>query len=198
MALALGFPKERIIYTANNMTDEEFEEVLATGVLMNIGSLSRLEKIAEKHPGMRLCLRFNPDVCDGDNVKTMTGGDLTKFGILLEAVEEVKQIVRRGNLKVVGLHEHTGSGLQRCESVYRSMENLMAIAVPENFPGSRISRFGGGFKVPYQARMRRASTTLRWALKSRVSSKRSRAATGAGSICCSNRANTFSPKPACC
>ena len=115
MALALGFPKERIIYTANNMTDEEFEEVLATGVLMNIGSLSRLEKIAEKHPGMRLCLRFNPDVCDGDNVKTMTGGDLTKFGILLEAVEEVKQIVRRGNLKVVGLHEHTGSGLQRCE-----------------------------------------------------------------------------------
>ena len=89
MALALGFPKERIIYTANNMTDEEFEEVLATGVLMNIGSLSRLEKIAEKHPGMRLCLRFNPDVCDGDNVKTMTGGDLTKFGILLEAVEAV-------------------------------------------------------------------------------------------------------------
>ena len=39
MALALGFPKERIIYTANNMTDEEFEEVLTTGVLMNIGSL---------------------------------------------------------------------------------------------------------------------------------------------------------------
>lgn len=150
MALALGFPKERIIYTANNMTDEEFEEVLATGVLMNIGSLSRLEKIAEKHPGMRLCLRFNPDVCDGDNVKTMTGGDLTKFGILLEAVEEVKQIVRRGNLKVVGLHEHTGSGLQRCESVYRSMENLMAIAVPENFPDLEFLDFGGGFKVPYK------------------------------------------------
>jgi len=109
-----------------------------------------LEKIAEKHPGMRLCLRFNPDVCDGDNVKTMTGGDLTKFGILLEAVEEVKQIVRRGNLKVVGLHEHTGSGLQRCESVYRSMENLMAIAVPENFPDLEFLDFGGGFKVPYK------------------------------------------------
>ena len=99
---------------------------------------------------MRLCLRFNPDVCDGDNVKTMTGGDLTKFGILLEAVEEVKQIVRRGNLKVVGLHEHTGSGLQRCESVYRSMENLMAIAVPENFPDLEFLDFGGGFKVPYK------------------------------------------------
>ncbi len=150
MALKLGFPKERIIYTANNMTDEEFEQVLATGVVMNIGSLSRLRKIAKTHPGMSLCLRFNPDVCDGDNAKTMTGGDLTKFGILLESVEEVKSLVREGNLKVIGLHEHTGSGLQRTESVYQSMENLMAIAAPENFPDLQFLDFGGGFKVPYK------------------------------------------------
>ena len=150
MALKLGFPKERIIYTANNMTDEEYEQVLATGVVMNIGSLSRLRKIAKTHPGMSLCLRFNPDVCDGDNAKTMTGGDLTKFGILLESVEEVKSLVREGNLKVIGLHEHTGSGLQRTESVYQSMENLMAIATPENFPDLQFLDFGGGFKVPYK------------------------------------------------
>lgn len=150
MALKLGFPKERIIYTANNMTDEEFEQVLATGVVMNIGSLSRLKKIAETHPGLSLCLRFNPDVCDGDNAKTMTGGGLTKFGILLEAVEEVKAIVREGKLRVIGLHEHTGSGLQRAESVYQSMENLMAVATPENFPDLEFLDFGGGFKVPYK------------------------------------------------
>jgi len=149
-ALKLGFPKERIIYTANNMTDEEFEQVLATGVMMNIGSLSRLRKVAAKHPGISLCLRFNPDVCDGDNIKTMTAGDLTKFGILLDAVEEAKEIVREGKLKVIGLHEHTGSGLQRTESVYRSMENLMAIATPENFPDLEFLDFGGGFKVPYK------------------------------------------------
>ncbi len=150
MALKLGFPKERIIYTANNMTDEEFEQVRATGVVMNIGSLSRLRKIAAKHPGMSLCLRFNPDVCDGDSVKTMTGGDLTKFGILLDAIDEVRRIVKEGNLKVIGLHEHTGSGLQKFESVYRSMENLMAIATPENFPDLEFLDFGGGFKVPYK------------------------------------------------
>ncbi len=150
MALKLGFPKERIIYTANNMTDEEFEQVLGTGVVMNIGSLSRLGKIAKKHPGMSVCLRFNPDVCDGDSVNTMTGGDLTKFGILLDAVEEVKSLVKAGNLKVVGLHEHTGSGLQKTESVYQSMAKLMAIATPENFPDLEFMDFGGGFKVPYR------------------------------------------------
>ncbi|MDD3885235.1 MAG: diaminopimelate decarboxylase [Victivallaceae bacterium] len=149
-ALKLGFPRERIIYTANNMTDAEFEQVLSTGVTMNIGSLSRLAKIAEQHPGATLCLRFNPDVCDGDNAKTMTGGDLTKFGILLDAVDEVKALVKKGGLHVVGLHEHTGSGLQHAESVFRSMKNLMAIATQENFPELQFLDFGGGFKVPYR------------------------------------------------
>ena len=154
-ALKLGFPRERIIYTANNMTDAEVEQVLAMDVVMNIGSLSRLRKIAKQHPGMKLCLRFNPDVCDGDNEKTMTGGDLTKFGILLESVEEVKALVKEGNLRVIGLHEHTGSGLQHAESVYQSMDNLMAIATPENFPNLEFLDFGGGFKVPYKPEERR-------------------------------------------
>jgi len=150
LALRTGFSKESIIYTANNMTDAEFEKVYATGVTMNLGSLSRLGKLAKSHPGSRICLRFNPDVRDGDSEKTMTGGDLTKFGILLEAVEEVKKLVREGDLHVVGLHSHTGSGLQKPESVYQSMKNLMAIATRDNFPELEFMDFGGGFKVPYK------------------------------------------------
>lgn len=150
LALELGFPKERIIYTANNMTDAEVDEVAGTGVLMNIGSLSRLRKFGKRYPGRDICLRFNPDVCDGDSANTMTGGDLTKFGILFDDLDEVLSIVRSSRLRVVALHEHTGSGLQKCESVYRSMENLMRIATPENFPDLRFLDFGGGFKVPYK------------------------------------------------
>jgi diaminopimelate decarboxylase len=132
------------------MTDAEFDRVMQSGVTVNIGSLSRLRKCAAKYPGARLCLRFNPDVCDGDNVMTMTGGDLTKFGILLDAVDEVKEIVKSGNLHIIGLHEHTGSGLQHAESVLQSMKNLMAIATAENFPELEFLDFGGGFKVPYK------------------------------------------------
>ena len=150
LALRLGFAKDKIIYTANNMTDAEFEKVHASGVTMNIGSLSRLRKIAKHYPGMKLCLRFNPDVCDGDSVHTMTAGALTKFGILLSDVEEVKSLVKAGNLHVIGLHEHTGSGLQHAESVYTAMQKLMQIATKENFPELEFLDFGGGFKVPYQ------------------------------------------------
>ena len=150
LALRLGFTPDRIVYTANNMTDAEFDRVMKTGVIVNIGSLSRLKKTAKNYPGAKLCLRFNPDVCDGDNAKTMTGGDLTKFGILLDAVEEVKAIVKSGNLHIVGLHEHPGSGIQHTESVLQSMRNLLAIATPENFPELEFMDFGGGFKVPYR------------------------------------------------
>ena len=150
LALALGFAPEKIIYTANNMTDAEFDRVMKTGVTVNIGSLSRLKKCAANYPGSRICLRFNPDVCDGDNVMTMTGGDLTKFGILLDDADEAKKIADSGNLHIIGLHEHTGSGLQHAESVLKSMDNLMAIATKERFGELEFLDFGGGFKVPYK------------------------------------------------
>lgn len=149
-ALRLGFSPEKIILTANNMTDSECERMVASGVLMNIGSISRLRKLAQNHPGTKLCLRFNPDVCDGDSAMTMTAGDLTKFGILMEDADLVAKIVKQGNLHIVGLHSHTGSGLQHMESVLQSMRNLMSVATRERFPELEFLDFGGGFKVPYK------------------------------------------------
>nr|VFK63561.1 MAG: diaminopimelate decarboxylase [Candidatus Kentron sp. TC] len=150
MAKRLGFDERRILYTANNMTDDEVRAIRASGVLINIDSLSRLARFGEEFPGSRVCLRFNPDVVDGEDPKVRTGGDLAKFGILLQDVEKAKRITERYRLTVVGFHEHTGSGLTMTESVYRSMKNLMAIATPENFPDLEFLDFGGGFKVPYR------------------------------------------------
>ncbi len=149
MAISWGFEKSRIIYTANNMKDTEMDEVVGTGVLLNIDSLSRLEKYAKKYPNTRICLRFNPDVVDGEHDKIKTGGDLTKFGILLEDVGKVKAITNKYGLKVVGLHEHTGSGLIKPDSILNAMEQIMSIATRENFPDLAFLDFGGGFKVAY-------------------------------------------------
>jgi diaminopimelate decarboxylase len=147
MALKAGFPVDRILYTANNMTESEIREVHETGVLMNIDTLSTLEKYGRMFPGSDVCVRFNPDVKDGENEKIMTGGNLTKFGILLDDADQVQEIASRYALKVRGLHEHTGSGLQMSESVFKSMENIMAVATPARFPDLKFLDFGGGFKV---------------------------------------------------
>ena len=150
LALALGFDRDKIIFTANNLKDEEVDEVQSLGVLFNIGSTSRLEKYGKAYPGSRVCVRFNPDVVDGENAATATGGDLAKFGILMQDVDKVVEIARKYDLKIVGLHEHTGSGLQHTESVFQSMKNLMSLANAERFPYLEFMDFGGGFKVPYK------------------------------------------------
>jgi diaminopimelate decarboxylase len=149
MALACGFDPSDIIYTANNMKEAEMDEVAATGVLINIDSLSRLEKYGKRYPHTKVCLRFNPDVVDGEHDKIKTGGDLTKFGILLEDVDRVKTIIDTHDLKVVGLHEHTGSGLIKPDSILTAMGRIISIATHKNFPDLTFLDFGGGFKVPY-------------------------------------------------
>ena len=150
LALKLGFDREKIFFTANNLTDAEVDEVQQTGVLFNIGSLSRLKKYGQSYPGSRICVRFNPDVVDGENAATATGGDLAKFGILMQDVDKVAAIAREYDLHIVGLHEHTGSGLQHTESVFQSMKNLMSLATADRFPELEFLDFGGGFKVPYK------------------------------------------------
>ena len=153
LALKVGYPKHRILFTANNLTDEEMEEVQETGVLFTIGSLSRLRKYGNSYPGTRICLRFNPDVVAGEHSNIQTGGDITKFGILMDDVSEVRQIVQEYRLEVVGLHEHTGSGIAEKEKVYQSMRNLLGLG--KHFPNLEFVDFGGGFKVPYEPDERR-------------------------------------------
>ncbi len=149
LALKAGFSKEKILFTANKITDEEMHYVKKSDVLFNIGSLSRLEKYGQAYPNSEVCLRFNPDVVAGEHENVRTGGESTKFGILLKKLELVKEIVRKYNLRVVGLHEHTGSGIPETVKMIEGMKNLLQIITKENFPDLRFVDFGGGFKVPY-------------------------------------------------
>ncbi len=150
LALKLGFKKEDLLYTANNMTDEEILLLKGQGVLFNIDSLSGLRRYASLCPNTEVCLRFNADVVAGENAKVQTGGDKTKFGIRLENVGEALDIAAAARLTIVGLHEHTGSGIADPEKFVEGMKNLLSIAKREWFPALRFVDFGGGFKVPYR------------------------------------------------
>jgi len=150
LALKLGFSKEDILFTANNITDDEMHEIKKTGVLFNIGSLSRLQKFSAAYPGSEVCIRFNPDVYAGEHKHVQTGGAITKFGVLLSEVDRIKEITNKYNIKVIGLHEHTGSGISETDKIYKSMTNLLGIANQQDFPYLQFIDFGGGFKVPYK------------------------------------------------
>lgn len=150
LAIKLGFDRDKIMFTANSMTDKDMQTVKDQGVLFNIDSLSRLESFAKAYPGESVCLRINPDVVAGENPLVQTGGDLSKFGILIEDIEKAVAIANEYDIKIIGLHEHTGSGISDKEKVYKSISNLLEAARPDLLPDLKFIDFGGGFKVPYE------------------------------------------------
>lgn len=66
LGLKLGFDPKKILFTGNNMTDEEMDIIHNEGVLFIIDSLSRLEEYGKSYPGSKVGLRINPDVVAGE------------------------------------------------------------------------------------------------------------------------------------
>lgn len=149
LALKLGVDPEKIIFTANNLTDAEIKEVGDLGILFNLGSLSELTRFGQMFPNRSVCVRFNPDVVAGAHAKIQTGGALTKFGIMMDDLDAVKDIAKKFNLKIVGLHKHTGSGIKETDKYLEAARNILNLATPANFPDLEFVDFGGGFAVPY-------------------------------------------------
>ncbi|MDQ7821599.1 MAG: diaminopimelate decarboxylase [Candidatus Eremiobacteraeota bacterium] len=150
LARRLGFAGDRVLYTANNVTMAEVERVHSLGILTNIESLSLLSRFGSRFPGAAICMRFNTDVEAGEHKYVMTAGDESKFGILMDQAPEALGLVDKHRLKVIGLHQHVGSGISDTDKVLQGMEKLLSLAGRENFPDLEFIDFGGGFKVPYR------------------------------------------------
>jgi len=150
LALKAGFAPEDIIYTASSTSLTEIKKIAALGILQNIDTLSSLELFGKHLPGQKVSIRFNTGVALGEHEFVITGGEDSKFGIPTQDIDEVLKIVREYKLKVVGIHEHIGSGIDDTEKVFESVEKLLAVSGKENFPDLEFIDLGGGFKVPYK------------------------------------------------
>lgn len=151
LALNCGFTPEQILFTANRTTEAEMELVFDIGVLCNIGSLSQLRKYGARHAGSRVCIRLNPDVVAGEHEYVSTAGENNKFGISIDHMREVADLARKYELRVVGIHEHTGSGIPETVHMKQGARNILEVLNPRDFPHLEFVDFGGGFKVPYRA-----------------------------------------------
>lgn len=148
LALKMGILPKDILFTGNNMTDEEMDFVVEKGVLLNIDSLSRLKKFGKKYPGQRVCIRINPDIGAGHHDHCITGGPKSKFGIWFSEVLTIQRIAQKYKLKIIGLHQHIGSQILNVATFLNAMAPIMETAL--NFPGLEFIDFGGGFGVPYK------------------------------------------------
>lgn len=147
LGLFCGARAENILFTENNITDEEMQESIKLGALLNIGSLSRLEKFGRAYPGSRVCVRFNPNIGAGSHATNITGGPDSKFGISFTDVDAVLIIAKQYNLKIVGIHEHIGSGWLQVTEPLLALNTTLRLA--HTFPDLEFVDVGGGFGVPY-------------------------------------------------
>jgi diaminopimelate decarboxylase len=92
LGLYCGASSEKIILTENNITDTEMESAHDLGILINIGSLSRLEKFGKKYSGENVCVRLNTEVGGAASHDTnITVSPYSKVGTSVSKITEIKK-----------------------------------------------------------------------------------------------------------
>ncbi len=147
LALENGFSPEQIMFTGNNVSDEEMQWVGEQNVLQNIGSLSELERFGRFFPKHKVSVRFSPQIGAGEFDHVVTGGDDTKFGISHSDFHRVKELLEKYQLKLSGLHMHMGSGFYCPDTFWQAASMLIQVA--KDFKDLDFLDFGGGFGVNY-------------------------------------------------
>jgi len=149
MGLLAGFSPEDIIFTPNNISEEEYDLVVAMGVKINIDNLEMLEYFGATYPDIPVCVRINPHMMAGGNRKISVGHIGSKFGISIHQVPHLKTIVKSFNMNIEGVHVHTGSDILDPDIFVAAAKLILSVV--DQFSDVKYVDFGSGFKVAYKA-----------------------------------------------
>src|SRR3989344_5139717 len=161
LALDIGFPKEKILFTGTAVSNEDPKKLVKMGIRINIDSISELKRLAKISTKIEISFRMDPGISGaGVHWKTMTAGKEShgmpiKFSIpeneILDAVKAAKNL----GFKIVGLHEHIGSGWRSDEEVNEFLQTVDIVlekAKEIEKMGIKLEfiSFGGGPGIRYQ------------------------------------------------
>jgi diaminopimelate decarboxylase len=160
VALAAGFPAERIVFHGNNKSTDELRSALEAGVgRIVVDSTDELERLAtlvrDGLPAPRVHIRVTPGVEAHTHEYIETGVEDSKFGFGLdsgEALAAVRRVVDGGVLRFIGVHCHIGSQVFRLDSFERAVDKMVglvrAIEVEAGVAVEELN-LGGGLGVRY-------------------------------------------------
>lgn len=148
LAFHAGFSPQRIMFTGNNVTDEEMQFAIKKGVMINIDSLPQLERYGGMNPNSSISVRINPGLGAGHHDHVLTGGPKSKFGIYYSQTDKIKKVAGKYSLKIKGVHMHIGSGILNVSPFLKAMKTLLKTA--ERFDSLEFVNIGGGIGIPYK------------------------------------------------
>lgn len=159
IALAAGFPPERIYFPGNNKSREELREAVAARVgrivLDNFFDIEAVSLIADRWESRQpVLLRVTPDVDAHTHAHLTTGALDSKFGFPLaegQAEKALRQVLAEPSLKLVGIHTHIGSQIFETEPYQQSIDKALAFAGQMVQHGLDLQEFsvGGGIGLQY-------------------------------------------------
>ncbi len=154
-ALDAGMSPGHIGFAGPGKTDQELEQALAAGILIEIESvdeMARLEVIAATL-GLtpRVALRINPDFLLKASGMRMGGGP-QQFGIDVEAAPELIRAINDRGLEIRGFHVFAGSQNLSAEAISEVQVKTVDLVqrLSDHLAGPlRYLNLGGGFGIPY-------------------------------------------------
>ncbi|MEM2110309.1 MAG: diaminopimelate decarboxylase [Candidatus Bathyarchaeia archaeon] len=153
LALKVGFPSEKILFTGTSVRNEEMKYIMDFNVAINVDSLSQLKRLLRFHVPNLLSIRVNPEVGAGHHEHVITAGRSSKFGIWEKDVLEAYRLAQDADVKRFGIHMHIGSGILTVEPFVLAAEKLLEIArlIHDKLGlDFEFIDFGGGLGVPYK------------------------------------------------
>ncbi|MBI4376004.1 MAG: diaminopimelate decarboxylase [Elusimicrobia bacterium] len=155
VALASGFPAERVLFSGVGKTREELRAAVGAGLLsVNLESsqeLEALESVAKalKRPAA-ISVRVNPGVAARTHPHIATGARGSKFGVEpAEALSMYDRARRNRWLRIAGIHCHIGSQISDVEdykSATRAITGLLRTLRGRGIEPELID-FGGGLGI---------------------------------------------------
>jgi diaminopimelate decarboxylase len=145
LAMAAGFPPERILMHGNAKSVAELQMALAAKVaLIVIDNFDEIERLAELGARQKVLIRATPDVRGDTHEKISTGQADSKFGFSMADIPAAMEGVRAvDGLSLDGIHAHIGSQILDLDPFRRVAPALRALG---EFP---VWDLGGGLGVTY-------------------------------------------------
>ena len=153
MALATGFPAERILFTGTSARNDELKFLAGSNVTVNVDSLSQLDRLLKIAVPKILSVRVNPEIGAGHHDHCITAGKNTKFGLWESNALKAYRQAKNAGVERFGIHMHVGSGVLNVEPFLLALDKLLSVAKKAHDEVGVVFDFvdmGGGLGVPYK------------------------------------------------
>ena len=155
--LKVGIPPEKIFFTGNMFTNEDFKFAVENKVHVNLDSISQLKRLNKMYKDLSIekqaiSFRINPEFGAGHHSHTITAGKMIKFGILESQVIEAYSLAKNLGFEKFGTHIHIGSGILNVFDYEKATEKYLSIVTQLTDTLDlklEFIDFGGGLGIPY-------------------------------------------------